>query len=200
MEAKKALFSQRLGAFLIDIIIVSVFSALINTIVPVSDAAFKLYDEQDQIMESYIDGKTNIEDYVNNMIDISYDISKETGVVTIISIVISLLYFVVYPAYQNGQTLGKRFLKIRISKLDHQELTMNDLLFRAFINTSILVNIFSVCLVFFTSKQVYLSASTMISAIWYIIMIVSLFMVAFSKNGQGLHDKAVHTQVVMCGK
>lgn len=197
MNKKKALFSQRLFAFILDIILVSVFSTLVTMVIPVSDAAEKLYDEQSKMMESYVNGKSNIEDYVNGMIDISYDISRETGVVTIISIVISLLYFVVYPVYKNGQTLGKKIFKIQVVKENETDLSMNDLLFRSFINTSILVNIINVCLVFFTAKQVYLSSSSIINGIWYIIMIISFFMVAFSKSNQGIHDRLVHTQVVM---
>ncbi len=197
---KKALFSQRLGAFIVDIILVSIFSTFITMIVPVSDAANKLYEQQDQIMERYINNQANIEEYVNNMIDISYDIAKETGVITIVSVVISLLYFVVIPMYKDGQTLGKKLLKIKIVKSNDTELSMNDLLFRAFLNTSILVNIISVCLVFFASKQLYLSASTIISGIWYIVIISSAFMVAFSKNRQGIHDKIAHTEVVMLEK
>ena len=198
MKEKKALFSQRLGAFLLDIIFVSLIASIITMFIPVSDAASKLYDEQNVIMENYINGEISIEEYANNMIDISYDISKETGVITIVSIIVSLLYYVVYPTYKNGQTMGKQLLKIKVVKTNKKDLSMNDLLIRSCFNTSILVNIITVCFVFFASKDVYLTASTTISGIWYLVVIISLFMIAFSKSKQGIHDKIAHTDVVMC--
>ncbi len=196
-KARKAFFSQRLAAFILDIIMVSVISTLITAFIPVSDATDKLYQEQTAIMDHYIKGKADMEEYVNQMVDISYDISRETGVVTICSLVISLLYFVVYPVYHNGQTFGKKLLKIRVQKTNDKELTMNDLLFRSMINNSILVNLLSLCLVFFTTKNIYLNISTILTAIQYLILIVSALMVAFTKSRQGIHDRLVKTEVVL---
>ena len=185
MKEKKATFSQRFIAFILDILIVGIASTIITAVIPVSDAANKLYTEQNNVAENYVNGKTTMKEYANNMMDLSYDISKETGVVTIVSIVISLLYFVVYPTYKDGQTLGKKILKIKIVKNNDTDLSMNDLLLRACLNTSIFINIISVCLVFFTNKQIYIPTSSFISVI------------AFSQQKEGLHDKIAHTDVVM---
>lgn len=193
----KALFSQRLGAFILDIILVAIISTLLTTFIPTSKAATKLYDEQTTIMENYINRKSTINEYMNQMVDISYDIAKETAVISIVSIIISLLYFVLYPAYHNGQTVGKKLMKIKITKTNHTDLTMNDLLFRAMIINSILVSLLSLCLVLFTSKTVYLNSSSILTGLQYLVMIISALMIAFTKSKQGIHDKIVHTDVVM---
>lgn len=195
-EVKKALFSQRVFAFLLDIIIVSMISSLIIMFIPVSDATEKLYDEQEAILENYVSDQENMEEVINQFVDIGYDISRETGAINIISVVIALCYFVIYPFYHDGQTIGKNLLKIKIVKSNNSDLTMNDLLFRAMINNSILANILNICLVFFTSKDFYLSSSTIISFIQYLIMIASTFMIAFAIKRQGIHDKIAHTDVV----
>lgn len=195
----KALFSQRLCAYIIDIVLVTMLTMFVTNFMPVSDATAKLYKEQDKILEHYTSQTLDVkgmETSINQLVDISYDISRETGVISIISIGIALLYFVVYPAYHDGQSVGKQLLKIKIKKTTGKPLTMNDLLFRAMILYSILVNIILIFLVFFTSKDFYLSSNTILTTIQYIILIVSAFLVAFSKKGQGLHDKLVHTEVV----
>ena len=192
----KAMFSQRVLAFLIDLLLLSIICSLITMFVPVNDTATKLYEEQNRVLEGYVDGSVSMEEYVNQMVDLGYDISRQTVIVSIVTIVISLLYYVVYPCYNNGQTFGKKLMKIRIKKTNDTELSMNDLLIRSMINNSILVNIITIALVLFLSKDLYLNMSSLLSVIQYLVLIISLIMIAFTKNAQGLHDKVVHTEVV----
>ena len=193
----KAMFSQRVLAFLIDLLLLSIICSLITMFVPVNDTATKLYEEQNRVLEGYVDGSVSMEEYVNQMVDLGYDISRQTVIVSIVTIVISLLYYVVYPCYNNGQTFGKKLMKIKIKKTNDTELSMNDLLIRSMINNSILVNIINVILVLFLSKDLYLSMSSLLSSVQSLVLIISLIMIAFTKNAQGLHDKVVHTEVVM---
>ena len=193
----KAMFSQRIFAFLIDLVLLSMITSLITIFVPVNDTITKLYAEQDRVLEGYVDGSVSMEEYVNQMIDLGYDISRQTVIISIVAVVISLLYYVVYPCYNNGQTFGKKLMKIKIKKTNDKELSMNDLLIRSMINNSVLVSIINVILVLFLSKDLYLSTSSLVGVIQYIVLIISLIMIAFTKNAQGLHDKVVHTEVVM---
>ena len=192
-----ALFSQRLLAFIVDFLLLSILINLITMFVPVNSTATKLYKEQNEVIENYLDGNISMEEYVNQLVDLGYDISKQTVIVSLVSIVISLLYYVVYPCYNNGQTLGKKLFKIKIKKLNNKELSMNDLLIRSMINNSILVNIINIILVLFLNKDLYLSSSSLILGIQYLVLIISVFMIAFLKNSQGLHDKIVNTEVVV---
>ena len=193
----KAMFSQRVLAFLIDLVLLSMITSLITMFIPVNDTATKLYEEQNRVLEGYVEGTVSMEEYVNQMVDISYDISRQTVIVSIVTIVISLLYYVVYPCYNNGQTFGKKLMKIKLVKTNDKELTMNDLLIRSMINNSILVNIINVALVLFLGKNLYLSTSSFVSIIQYLVLTISLIMIAFTKNAQGLHDKVCKTEVVV---
>ncbi len=193
----KAMFSQRILAFLIDIILITIITSFITTFIPLNDTATKLYEEENTIIEGYLNGTVTMEEYVNQLVDLEYDISRQTVIISVISIVISLLYYVVYPCYNNGQTFGKKIMKIKIIKTNDKDLSMNDLLIRSMINNSILVNILFVALVLFINKSLYLSINSMLSFIQYAILIISLIMIAFTKNAQGLHDKIVKTEVVI---
>ena len=193
----KAMFSQRVLAFLIDLLLLSIITSLITMFIPINDTATKLYEEQNKVLEGYVEGTVPMEEYVNQIIDLGYDISKQTVIISIVSIVISLLYYVVYPCYNNGQTFGKKLMKIKIKKTNDKELSMNDLLIRSMINNSILVNIITIALVLFLSKDLYLSTSSLVSFIQYLVLIISLIMIAFTKNAQGLHDKVCKTEVVV---
>ena len=192
----KAMFSQRVLAFLIDLVLLSMITSLITMFIPMNDTATKLYEEQNRVLEDYVAGNVPMEEYVNQMIDLGYDISKQIVIISIVGVVISLLYYVVYPCYNNGQTFGKKLMKIRIKKTNDKDLSMNDLLIRSMVNNSILLNIICIALVLFLSKDLYLTTTSLFSGIQYLVMIISVIMIAFTKNAQGLHDKLAKTEVV----
>lgn len=193
----KALFSQRIIAYIIDFAFLWFITFVITMFVPVNDTASKLYEEQNRVVEGYVEGTVSLEEYVNQIVDLGYDISKHTVIITIVTIVISLLYYVVYPCYNNGQTFGKKLMKIKIKKTNDTELSMNDLLVRSMINNSILLSIINLVLILFLSKELYLNANSLLSVIQYIVLIISLIMIAFTKSAQGLHDKICKTEVVV---
>ena len=196
-EKKKALFLQRFIAFLIDIFIVSFIVALISTPFVNSKKIESLNDKSYELIEKFRNKEIDTNEYVAEYLNISYDLSKSSGMITIINIVISLLYYVLFVLKNNGQTLGKKLLKIKIVSTD-SELTTNQLIFRSFIANSILINFLSVMLLLCVSKSVYFYCYFSFSIIQYIITIISVFMIIYSKSGMSIHDRIAHTKVIKC--
>ena len=193
----KALFSQRFVAFMIDLILVSFITSLVTAIIPTNSSIDKLYDQQIKIVENYTARKITMQEYVNQLVDINYDIAKQTGIITLVSIAISLLYYVLYVYKNDGQSIGKKKNKIRIQKKDKdKELTMNDLLFRTMILQGTLVSIIGFCTILFLDKDTYLATNSLLNLIQYSILIISFFLIAFTKERQGLHDMVAKTEVV----
>ncbi len=193
----KALFSQRFVAFMIDLILVSVFTSLVTAIIPTNSSIDKLYNQQVKIVENYTSRKIAMQEYVNQLVDINYDIAKQTGIITLVSIAISLLYYVLYVYKNDGQSIGKKIMRIKIKKKDKdKELTMNDLLFRTMILQGTLVSIIGFCTILFLDKDTYLATNSLLNLVQYSILIISFFLVAFTKEKQGLHDMVAKTEVV----
>lgn len=193
----KALFSQRFVAFMIDLILVSAFTSLVTAIIPTNSSIDKLYNQQVKIVENYTSGKIAMQEYVNQLVDINYDIAKQTGIITLVSIAISLLYYVLYVYKNDGQSIGKKIMRIKIKKKDKdKELTMNDLLFRTMILQGTLVSIIGFCTILFLDKDTYLATNSLLNLVQYSILIISFFLVAFTKEKQGLHDMVAKTEVV----
>lgn len=192
----KALFSQRFVAFMIDLFLVSALTSLVTTFIPTNGTIDKLYDQQTKIIENYTSQKITMEEYVNQLVDISYDIAKQTGIATLIGIAISLLYYVLYVYKNDGQTIGKKMMKIKIKKKNDNQLTMNDLLFRTMILQGTLVSIIGFCTILFLDKDTYLATNSLLNLVQYSILLISFFLIAFTKEKQGLHDKLVGTVVV----
>ncbi len=193
----KALFSQRFVAFMIDLILVSAFTSLVTAIIPTNSSIDKLYNQQVKIVENYTSRKITMQEYINQLVDINYDIAKQTGIITLVSIAISLLYYVLYVYKNDGQSIGKKIMRIKIKKKDkNKELTMNDLLFRTMILQGTLVSIIGFCTILFLDKDTYLATNSLLNLIQYSILIISFFLVAFTKEKQGLHDMVAKTEVV----
>ncbi len=192
----KASLISRICAYLIDIVIVTFVASLIASFIPQSKNVEKLYKEQTEVVEKYFKDEIKAETYYNRMLDLSYDMAKQTPLTSVIQILVTVLYFCVFQFYQKGQTLGKKLLKIKVKKQGKEKLTMNDLVVRSCLIDSILLNVITTGLLLFASKNVYLYGGTILESIQYAFIIISFFCISFSKDKTGLHDKLLKTEVV----
>ena len=194
---KQALFLQRFIAFLIDVSIVVMLSSLISTPFVDTKRLDTLSERATKLVKNYKSEKINTNEYVAEYINITYDLAKNNGISTLVGVVIGLVLYVLFPLYNNGQTIGKKMLKIKIIS-NTGELTVNQLILRSFIANSLLLNIMSVLFIMFLSKSLFFYCYGMFSIIQYIITVISIFLIINSKKKCAVHDLLVHTQVVRC--
>ena len=71
-----------------------------------------------------------------------------------VELIIIILYYVVYQIYKDGQTYGKKLMKIKIVSTKG-DLTMNQMIFRTCFSTSLLINLFSLFVLTFSSKYAF---------------------------------------------
>ncbi len=194
-EPKRADFMQRFMAFILDIIIVTMVVDIISMPFVDSKNTEKLMNESNEVVQKYVDGEINIDTYVTEMIPIIYRTEKNNGFISLITIVMEILYFVVFQIYNDGQTIGKKLLKIKVVSKDGK-LTMNQMIFRSLIINSILVELISFGFMLFASQKTYFYGVGSFEIIQYIILLISAFMVIFGESKEGLHDKIAHTKVL----
>lgn len=194
-KSKKALFIQRLIAFLIDSAIVVFAASLLSTPFINSERITELNGKSIELMENYKSGKISNNEYLAEYMNITYDTAKNEGIVSLISVILGLVVFVMIPLYKNGQSIGKRILRIKIVS-DTGELTMNQLIFRSFVANSVLINLISVVLMLFLSKNSYFYCYGLFIIIQYVITAFSIFLIMCRKDGKAVHDLLVKTQVI----
>lgn len=191
----KPFFFQRLVSYVIDMFIIAIVSSLIYTPFMNTEKTEKLQNQQIEIMEKFQNQEIDASTYLSEYSDVYYKTSRNNGFLSIITIVLKLGYFVVLPIYLGGQTLGKKFMKIKIeSTVD--SLTSNQLLFRSFIVNFTLLNFIEFILMIFSPKDIFFLTDGLFSIIQYIIMFISLLMIIISKDGSTIHDKIARTRVV----
>ena len=194
-KQEKALFIQRLGAYLIDIVIVSFVATLISMPFIDSEKEEKQQKQVQEIMELYQKQEISIEDFSYQISDAYYHIARLSGVNSLIVITFNLLYFVIYQLFNKGQTIGKRLFKIRVVS-DEGELTANQMLIRSFIANSILLEIIAFVFMLFSKKDAYFVSVSFVNGIQYIVTFISIIMIMSKKDGRAIHDKLIKTTVV----
>ena len=194
-EDKKASFGKRLCAYFIDILVVSLLASLLA--LPFIDAKSidKLNTNLNEVATDYIEGKISEKTFLAESESINYQIARLNGTLTFITIIIKMLYFIVYQLYNKGQTLGKSMFKICV-KSNEGELTTNQIILRTFIIDGIIYSIVGFALMTFASQGAYFYGMLVFECIQYIIMVLCACMIMFTKNKRGLHDLVSRTSVV----
>lgn len=187
--------SKRFVAFVIDMLIVSCIVGIISFVIPQSENVKKLSEELTETSQDYIDKKIDEEEYINKSAPLTYRIDKENFIFSVIDLVITILYFVVFAFIKGGQTLGKMIMGIKVVK-QKGELTINDMIFRSFIINSLLYSLVALVLLFTTKDVSYLYATVTISYIQLILVAISAFMVLIRKDNLALQDIITKTKVV----
>ena len=197
-QPEKALFIQRFAAFILDVFIVSMVASMIAYPFLDMNSIDKLSESSTQIVEDYMKQEISIEEYTNESISVSYEMARKQGILSLITIFLNILYFVVFQIKNDGQTIGKKLLKIKVSSNDGNQLTMNQMIFRSLIINSILIDMVNFCVLLFTNQMAYFYGVVILSMIQFTIIAASGFMVMFSEKRQGIHDLIAHTDVVKC--
>ena len=121
---------KRMIAYLFDILFVAILSSLIFSF------TFKNSSEEYQkTIEEYLSSvsKLGSADKIKDedLRKIAYKYAKSTQTLEIISVSTTIIYFVFLQYFMNGQTLGKRILKIQVAQIKSKSLNPNMFIFGA---------------------------------------------------------------------
>lgn len=195
IDKKKALFFQRFFAFLIDMLLLSFITSIITTPFVDSKKISSLNEKSVEITQKLQKNEIDNMTYLKQYSDIYYKIARSSGIISFVSLLLSVLYFVVFQIYEKGQTLGKKMLKIRVVSLDG-DLFMNQMIFRSFIANFILFDIISFGVMLFSPKTVYLYIIIFVEMVQILITLISIIMIMNREDGSAVHDILAHTKVV----
>ena len=193
---KKPTF-KRILAYLIDSIIISaivtVFTSidLINPYKEEYNNTYKEYQEYITTLDNPADVLNGEE--VNN---ITYDLSHYGVYSSIIGLVVTFLYFVIFQYYNGGKTIGKALLDIKVVSTNSEKLNLTQVIIRSAIINSLLTSSALILSLLFLSKSAFINANLVIGYIDMALIFISIGMILFREDGAGLHDMLAHTLVI----
>ena len=194
---------KRICAYLIDSIIIFAIITLFSKIEILNpntkeynEAINQYYEVYEDYMISIKNGGSELINLQNQINDISYSVSKNSIPTSILNIVITILYFVIFQYFNNGQTIGKRLLGIKIINKSKEKPTFTQILIRSIIIYGFVTTISSLVILSCCSKEVYFNTYTYLSSIESILILLSFVVMLFREDKRGLHDLIAGTSVI----
>jgi len=188
----KSLFFKRLGAYLFDFIIVTFIVSIITM-------GFKsnsdVMNRMNDLITGVANGEVSLEDYSNQIFELNYEYQKSMVPSSVVSIVISLGYFIVFGCLNKGQTLGKKIFKIKVVDRNGNNPSIWNMLGRSIWLYGILTGIINIVCLYVLNVKLFNYTSTIINYIYYGFIIICFFMVMHRKDGKGIHDMIGRTYV-----
>ena len=192
-----ASFLERLGAYIVDLWLVFLVTSLIATFVNFNQDKVKVLNEQindltDQALNEDISFMTYLEDYGA----IAQDIDKNSAIYNVVNAFVIIGFFIVVPYFNDGKTVGKTIMKIKVVRDDGELLSMNNLVIRNFITTSLAYMMLSLSLLYITPSMFYFIATIIFGFLQILLVILSAFMVIYRRDKRGFHDVIAKTSVI----
>ena len=196
---KKASFTLRLLAFLIDMIILIVISSILTQGL-ISKKTEKLNDKLQNSITEYTSGEITVDDYMTQVQDITYELQKTSFAANLVETLLFIAYFIVFQFLNKGQTLGKKLIKIKVVNEEDDEANIFQIIIRTLFVDQILINLLLVILVKVLTKSTYMQVYYIVTAIYYLFILVTCIMMLYRKDKLSLHDIMSRTKVVKEGK
>lgn len=191
----KATFFERLGAYILDMIIVSVIFSLISL-------GFGNYTSKTEQLMLELDDKLlantiTPEEYLDEYQELLYDYQKENVLQSGISVALTVAYYVIFQYMNKGQTIGKKLLHIQVvDKNTNKPISILKGLLRSFIVLSILSGTLGILFLFILNQNSYLISYLILLMLELIFTLVTVMLVLYKKDSRGLHDIMANTIVI----
>lgn len=187
---------KRIIAFVIDIVIVSLVVSLINLLPldPYKDKYKDAYEKYNEVVQKSTEDEKN--DYKDEIIELNYEVYKYRTYSSMFSATALILYFGVLPLVMNGQTLGKKIMKLRVVSNNEKKLNFWKYLIRIVILNNIWLSLINIGAVYVVNGVKFYYVTYVISMLSSLIYMLNLIMVMFRKDNRGLHDMVAGTKVI----
>ncbi len=193
---------KRVMAYIIDILIVSIIATMISSvglINPYKDEYEEAYDEYADVVAQIQEEGSGVDRDASEdeLITLYYNVNKYNVVRSGISVVCTILYFALLQSLMNGQTIGKKIMKIRVvANKDDKKLNFGNFLIRSVILNNVIFSVLFIVGIYVFDVSGYYNYSIVVSYLQMLLLTVIMLMVVLRKDFRGLHDFAAGTKVI----
>ena len=192
---------RRILAYIFDSIIVLIVTTALSSIKflnPHMEEYENTYVEYNEYITEASQDPTTVNKIFSdeNMNNIAYEMSYYGRNISIITLVVTFLYYVVFQFITKGKTAGKLIMGIEVIDQKGEELKFHQVLLRSLIINSLLTSLLLILTITFVSKGAFFKTNMIIQVIDMALLFVSFGMIISKENGVGLHDMLGHTMVI----
>lgn len=186
----KATLITRIKAYLIDLCVLGIALFVFNLFSNPIDVS----DRINALNSDYLLGNISFSNYLETVGDIYKEVDKNNIFVNIFNIIFIILYFVILPYYNNGQTVGKKILKIKVRSMGNKEASLLQLFLRSLIITGLFYLIFTLIALIIPFN--YFILISIFGFLQIILVIICAIMAFTRKDKRGFHDLISMTRVM----
>ncbi|MCI8446123.1 MAG: RDD family protein [Bacilli bacterium] len=186
---------KRLLAYVIDLLIIGLCFGPIVMSKEKDENLMKLRSELNIVNELRANKEYKASEHFERYTVITQQIDQECIIYKVLNIIFILGYFTILPYFWNGQTIGKRVMKIKVMSEEDEKVTIVNYLIRNLINGLghvILILLF----LYLLPNKMYFAVQLILSFIQIILVMTSIYMILYRKDKRGLHDVFSGTKVV----
>lgn len=149
------------------------------------------------IVNSYNDNKMTQEEYTNKFNYYYQQLQRASSFTYILDVVVTLLYVVLFQKYTNGQTLGKKIMRLKVVPVKGEQLTYKQLLLRNIFLFSIFYHLLMIITSLVVPEKYFVLSSNILYLMDYFLSIAVVGTMFFNKQRRGLHDMVAKTRVAL---
>ena len=190
-------FKKRLAAYLLDLVVIAVVLGIIVGIKEKDQKVMRLRSDFNIVNELYASNEIKFQDYFDRFTTLHQQIDQECVCYLIFNILFVLGYFILLPYIWNGQTIGKRIMKIGVVSKTEQKVTIANYLIRNIVVNGLGYMILSLLFLYLLSNKMYFIFTSILCFIQIILVIISISMILYRRDKRSLHDILSGTDVVL---
>lgn len=189
-----ASFFDRLGAYVLDALLIFAISSVISVFIP--NKGSDIEKEMTVLLEKYTNGEIDAQVYLDKYSNLTYQYQKENWVLSLASVSLSLIYYVVFAWYNKGQTIAKKLMNIKVvdNKTGNKP-SFIQMFLRNMVIYSLLSGIVMLVLLFVSGK-IFVYTYIGFAIIELLFVILTVMFVLYRKDKRGLHDMMSGTKVI----
>jgi len=185
---------KRLLAYLLDLSFLFLFLMLLNMFIPKNDALIDLNNSLGVLNEMVSSKDMSFITYAKDYSTIIKLIDIENLYITMIQAIYLVVYFILIPYYNKGQTLFQSVFNIKIKTTAKNNLTIKQLLIRSLIINGLGFIILSI-VALMVPYEYYFTVIWLLLIIQLYLMIKSGMMIYKNEDQKGFHDIYSHTKI-----
>lgn len=193
MKKKNHIFRKRALAYIIDFIILGIFVSITLLFTNVDTSSVE--SEMSNLAEMLLSKNINISTYLKNYGKLFYKYDIIQFITNLLNFLYIIILYIIIPGFTEGQTIGKKIMKIRVVNDDDTCVSIINLINRALLVDFLGYLLITLIIINFISGFPYFIIATILGILQFLLVIISGFMILYNKKQKGIHDILTKTKI-----
>jgi uncharacterized RDD family membrane protein YckC len=192
-----ASFKRRLLSYIIDFVFVSSILMIVTYFIPKGENVSILNDDINSLTEQALNNDIGLREYLKNYSYYLSEVDKSNLIYNVSNFICIFIYYIFVPLIWKGRTLGKYITKLKIVSKNDKNLNIFQLLARNIIDMGLLYLLSTIFIVQIINSYYYVYLLIIFGIIQFLLVIISIFMILYRHDKQGLQDILSRSNVVL---